>query len=109
VPGDTEAAAPAETPAAPAPTPPAPEPEAKEPLDPRGAHRRHLARGAEAITADWQAGGTLPPGVPYVKLAPEAYDLPAPPPGRIYVRVRRDVLLIDPVTRLIEKVAEPEG
>ena len=42
--------------------------------------------------------------MPYVKLTPEAYGLPEPPPGRIYARIGRDVLIIDPVSRVIEEV-----
>lgn len=103
---EREPAAPTETPPTPAPPPAPPETEEAEPLDPRGTHRRHLARGAEVDDTTWRPGQVLPPDMPYVKLSPEAYGLPEPPQGRIYARIGRDVLIIDPVSRVIEEVVE---
>ncbi len=92
-PAKTEARAIVEpTPAA---APPAP--------DPKGAASRHRARGAIG-QRNWTVGDYLPSGVPHVKLAANVYDLPTEPDGKIYARVRRDVLLIDAVTRRIEAI-----
>ena len=85
-----------------APPAPPPEPEVEpEPLDPAGAMRLVAARGSGLIDRPWTVGEPLPAGLPHVTLDPRHYDLPAPPPGQIYARVRHDVLLIDPMSRVV--------
>ena len=84
-------------------TPPEPVVDPVVPPDPQGNNGRYRALGA-APARDWQVGDFLPPGVPHVKLAHDAYDLPAPPDGQIYARVRGDVLLIDALTRRVEAI-----
>lgn len=87
---------------APAPAPPAQaKPAAPPPPDPRGPLMLR-ARGVPAKTP-YTVGEALPPDVPQVTLDWRQYGLPRPPDGLIYARVRGDVLLIDPVTRVVER------
>lgn len=104
--------------AAPAPVPPPvaeapPEavapPEPAPPPDPRGPLFLSPARGAAAAVGaeDWQVGEALPAGVPQVTLDWRSYGLPEPPPGRVYARVGRTVLLITASGRVVEGVLPP--
>lgn len=79
-------------------------PEPAAPPDPAGAARIVRARGVAARASDFQIGRRLPRGVPHVTLDPLRYDLPEPPDGQIYARVRGSVLLIEPVTRIIRGI-----
>jgi Ni/Co efflux regulator RcnB len=88
-------------PVAVAPPEPAPIP------DPRGPLFLAPARGVAVDAEDWQVGDVLPAGVPQVTLDWRRYDLPEPPPGRLYARVGRDVLLITASDRVIESVLPP--
>jgi Ni/Co efflux regulator RcnB len=45
--------------------------------------------------------------LPHVTLAWRQFDLPEPPPGRLYARVGRDVLLITAAGRIVESVLPP--
>lgn len=96
-------------PAAPAPPPaPPPEAEAAEPApppDPQGPVMLK-ARGA-AAEAPFTVGAPLPDDVPHVTLDWRQYGLPRPPAGLVYARVRGNVLLIDPATRLVERRIDP--
>jgi len=91
---------PPETVTAPTPVPP------PEPPDPRGPFRARLARGADPEAVSWTLGQPLPPGLPHVTLDWRHYDLPEPPPGRIYVRVGRAVLLITASGRVVEEIVD---
>ena len=53
-------------------------------------------------------GEALPPNLPHVTLDWRQFDLPEPPPGQIYARVKRDVLLITATGRIVKKVV-PQG
>ena len=77
--------------------PPRPAP----PPDPAGNARIIRARGVAARGAGLSVGRPVPLGVPHVTLDHRRYDLPPPPPGQIYARVRASVVLIDPVTRMV--------
>lgn len=94
----------------PVPTPPPePEPETAEPPpppDPRGPAIKR-ARGA-ATAAPVTVGEPLPDDVPHVALDWRRYGLTEPPPGLVYARVGRTVLLLDPATRVVERVVEAE-
>lgn len=91
---------------APRPEPAEPEPAAPAPPpDPRGAAIKR-ARGA-ATEAPYTVGEPLPGDVPHVTLDWRRYELPEPPPGKIYARVGRAVLLIDAATRVVERRVEP--
>lgn len=85
--------------------PPAPVPLAspvdQPPPDPRGRSRFVPARGVAAEPSAYTIGEPLPPGVPHVTLDWAYYRLPEPPPGRIYARVGRDVLLIEAASRVV--------
>jgi Ni/Co efflux regulator RcnB len=95
-------------PAPPAPPEVAAPPEPAPPPDPRGPLWLTPARGAAPEAERWQLGEALPPGLPHVTLDWRLHGLPAPPPGRIYVRVGRDVLLITAGERVVELVV-PSG
>ena len=92
----------------PQPQPAAPEPAAPEPApppDPRGPAIQR-ARGA-AAEDPVVVGEPLPQNVPHVTLDWRSYGLPEPPPGLVYARVGRAVLLIDPATRVVERRVDP--
>lgn len=76
------------------------------PPDPRGPLRL-MARGGEPASAPYNVGEALPTGLPHVTLDWRRYDMPEPPPGRIYARVGRDVLLITAIGRVVEKILPP--
>jgi hypothetical protein len=95
-------------PAPPAPPPeaaPAAAPEPAPPPDPRGP-AIYRARGAGPALA-YAVGEPLPADVPHVALDWRIHGLPEPPPGLAYARVGRDVLLIDPASRVVERRLEP--
>jgi len=97
-------------PAAPPPTPPEEPPAAAaspEPPDPRGPAFAP-ARGVEPDDAPYTIGEPLPSTLPHVTLDWRRYDLPEPPPGRIYARIGRNVLLITAAGRIVERVL-PQG
>ncbi len=77
------------------------------PPDPRGPLRLTPARGIAPAEAPYVIGEALPPGLPHVTLAWRQFDLPEPPPGRLYARVGRDVLLITAAGRIVESVLPP--
>lgn len=77
------------------------------PPDPRGPHFRSFARGAAPDSPALREGEPLPPGLPHVTLDWRAYGLPEPPPGLVYARVGREVFLIEPATRRIERRVDP--
>lgn len=87
----------------PAPEPEQPTPEAPppEPLDPKGTIRRIPARGVAAPDTAPALGAAIAQDVPLVILDWRAHDLPEPPPGDVWVRLRRDVLRIDATTRVV--------
>lgn len=93
----------------PRPAPPEPEPEpVREPApppDPRGPLTVPV-RGA-AAEPGYSVGEPLPPDLPHVTLDWRRYGLPEPPAGLVYARVGREVLLIDPVSRRVERRVEP--
>jgi len=105
---DTPTAPPAE-PAAPAAA--AAVPAEQPPPDPRGEARflpaRGAAPGAAPGAAGFEIGQPLPPGLPQVTLDWRFYRLPEPPPGRIYVRIGRAVLLIEAASRIVESEVTP--
>ena len=78
------------------------------PPDPRGPLRRTYARGIVPAEAPYRLGEALPPDLPHVTLAWRQFDLPEPPPGRLYARVGRDVLLITATGRIVERVLPPD-
>ena len=95
----------------PVPTPAPDPPEAKTaepppPPDPRGPAIRP-ARGV-GTAAPFTVGEPLPADLPHVALDWRSYALPEPPPGLAYARVGRAVLLIDPATRVVARVVEPD-
>jgi Ni/Co efflux regulator RcnB len=106
---DDEAVVPPAPP--PAPVPPAAEaaPTELSPPDPRGEARFLPARGAAPAEPGYEIGAPLPPGLPQVTLDWRYYRLPEPPPGRIYVRVGRTVLLIEAASRIVEREVAPEA
>lgn len=77
------------------------------PPDPHGPLRLTLARGVEPAPTPYSLGEALPSNLPHVTLDWRKFDLPEPPSGHIYARVRRDVLLITSVGRVVEKVLPP--
>jgi Ni/Co efflux regulator RcnB len=94
--------------------PPAPVPpvvaapvEPPPPPDPRGPLRLTSARGIVPAEAPYIIGEALPTGLPHVTLAWRQFDLPEPPPGQLYARVGRDVLLITATGRIVESVLPP--
>ncbi len=93
----------------PAPVPPvvAAPAEPPPPPDPHGPLRLTLARGIAPAEAPYRIGEALPPGLPHVTLAWRQFDLPEPPPGQLYARVGRDVLLITATGRVVESVLPP--
>jgi Ni/Co efflux regulator RcnB len=93
----------------PAPVPPvvAAPAEPPPPPDPHGPLRLTLARGIAPAEAPYRIGEALPPGLPHVTLAWRQFDLPEPPPGQLYARVGRDVLLITATGRIVESVLPP--
>ena len=100
---------PAPVEARPAPVPPvavAPA-EPPPPPDPRGPLWLTPARGVVPAAAPYSLGEALPPGLPHVTLDWRQFDLPEPPPGRLYARVGRDVLLITAAGRIVERVLPP--
>lgn len=103
-----ERAEPAPPPADVAPTPPvAVTPvEPPPPPDPRGPVRL-LARGGAPTAVPYNVGEPLPPGLPHVTLDWRQFELPEPPPGQLYARVGRDVLLITAAGRIVESVVPP--
>lgn len=95
---------------------PAPEPEAAPPPppDPQGPVRRLPARGREDAAATPAVGAAINPDVPLVILDWRTHALPEPPPGEVWVRLRREVLRIDATTRVVRAAglppsAPPEG
>jgi hypothetical protein len=106
--GETAAVPPAE-PATPPQAVPGEEPPPGPP-DPLGAPRFLPARGAAPAEPLYEVGEPLPPDVPHVTLDWRHYRLPEPPPGRIYVRVGRAVLLIEAASRVVERrvIERPE-
>jgi hypothetical protein len=82
-----------------APAEPAPPP------DPRGAAIQR-ARGA-SLAAPFTIGEALPQDLPHVTLDWRRFELPEPPPGRIYARIGRDVLLITAEGRVVEDILPP--
>ncbi len=77
------------------------------PPDPRGPLRLTPARGIVPAAARYRIGEALPPDLPHVTLAWRQFGLPEPPPGRLYARVGRDVLLITATGRVVERVLPP--
>lgn len=73
------------------------------PLDPTGTHRLTRARTQPVAQPAWEIGAPLPRSLPHVLLSPDRYGLPIPPEGQIWVRIRRDVLLIEAATRTVLK------
>lgn len=87
------------------PAPPAPpEPEVvaepAPPPDPRGP-RFTPARGVVPAGPKFAVGAPLPRRQPFVTLDWRRFDLPEPDIGREYVRMGRDVLLIDSSSRIV--------
>lgn len=76
------------------------------PPDPRGPVRL-MARGGAIASAPYNVGEALPSNLPHVTLDWRHYDLPEPPPGQVYARVGRDVLLITATSRIVESVVPP--
>jgi Ni/Co efflux regulator RcnB len=100
---DDERFEPAPAPVQVAPVPPvAVEP--PPPPDPRGPLRLTPARGIAPGAAPYSVGEALPQHLPHVTLDWRQFDLPEPPPGRLYARVGRDVLLITATGRVVESV-----
>ncbi|MBK0398596.1 RcnB family protein [Limibaculum sp. M0105] len=93
----------------PFPEPPPPEVTPPEPLDPRGSIRRLPARGASAPDATPAVGAAIAPGVPLVILDWRLHDLPEPPAGEQWVRLRREVLRIDATTRVVRAYAPDDS
>lgn len=91
----------------PSPAPREPEPVAAPapPPDPRGPLTVPV-RGAPAGPV-YAVGEPLPADLPHVTLDWRRYGLPAPPAGLVYARVGRDVLLIEPVSRRVERRVDP--
>jgi Ni/Co efflux regulator RcnB len=52
-------------------------------------------------------GEALPGNLPHVTLDWREFELPEPPPGRLYARVGRDVLVITATGRIVESVLPP--
>ena len=77
------------------------------PSDPHGPLRLIPARGVAPVAAPYNVGEALPPGLPHVTLDWRHFDLPEPPPGQLYARVGRDVLLITAFGRIVERVLPP--
>lgn len=77
------------------------------PPDPHGPLRRMPARGVVPGPAPYSLGEALPPSLPHVTLDWRKFELPEPPPGRLYARVGRDVLLITATGRVVERVLPP--
>ena len=101
--------------AEPVPAPPAPAPpvavapvEPPPPPDPHGPLRLTPARGVVSGAAPYVVGEALPGNLPHVTLDWRKFELPEPPPGRIYARVGRDVLVITAAGRVVESVL-PRG
>jgi Ni/Co efflux regulator RcnB len=93
---------------------PPPEPEEPEfvapqlPPDPQGPLSGTLARGVTVAPPKWRIGEPLPANLPHVTLDWRRYELPEPPPGRIYARIGRDILIITAGERVVEEVL-PRG
>ena len=77
-------------------------PEPAKPLDPSG-HAR-IARAPAFARAPFGVGDVLPSGTPHVTLDPVRFDLPRPPEGEIYARVRGQVYRIAQITRQITAI-----
>lgn len=89
---------------------PEPPPEPAPPPDPRGAVALIPARGGPAWREPLGPGSRIAPDVPLVMLDWRLHDLPEPPPGEVWVRLRRQVYRIDPTTRLVRGLAPvPSG
>jgi Ni/Co efflux regulator RcnB len=86
--------------------PASPDPQARAPLDPQPAFRTVRPRGAPARTPAYEVGKPLPEGRPFVTLDWRAYDLPEPPDGQTYARIRGDIVLIDPDSRRVVETVE---
>jgi Ni/Co efflux regulator RcnB len=82
---------------APPPRPVIPEP----PPDPRGPAARLPARGVIADRVTLTAGDTIDGGVPLVMLDWRGHALPEPAPGDAWVRLGRQVVLIEIATRRV--------
>lgn len=65
---------------------------------------RGRGTAADTITV----GRPLPADLPHVTLDWRTYGLPEPPPGEIYARVGRDVVLIDPASRVVVELLEAD-
>lgn len=65
------------------------------------------ARGVLPSVPPFAVGQPLPPREPFVTLDWWRFDLPEPPPGQQYVRMGRDVLLIDSTSRMVIELVEP--
>lgn len=83
---------------------PLPAPPQPELLDPAGKSRILSARGRSEQPIDFGPGDILPADVPHVTLNARRYDLPDPPSGEIYARVRQSVLRINAATREVVAV-----
>lgn len=92
----------------PAPAPP-PEPEVvvvTPPPDPRGP-RFAPARGIVPAAPLFAVGAPLPRREPFVTLDWRRFELPEPGIGQEYVRLGRDVLLIDSTSRVVLEAVQP--
>jgi len=89
---------------------PAPEPEPdRGPPDPGSPRTVIVPRGADAPPEPQvEIGAPLPEGRPLVTLDWRVYELPEPGPGEIYVRLGRDVLLINATSREVVRLVDPE-
>lgn len=81
------------------------EPEQSTPLDPGGKARLALARGLQRTR--YAIGDQLPGDVPHVTLDAARFDLPRPPDGEIYARVRNQVLRITAADRRVMATLTP--
>ncbi|MFQ5565250.1 MAG: RcnB family protein [Paracoccaceae bacterium] len=72
--------------------------------NPRGPLRLMPARGVAPGATPYTVGEALPANLPHVTLAWRRFDLPEPPPGRLYARVGGDVLLITIDERIVESI-----
>jgi Ni/Co efflux regulator RcnB len=77
------------------------------PPDPHGPLRLTPARGVAPVAAPYVLGQALPGNLPHVTLDWREFELPEPPPGRLYARVGRDVLVITATGRIVESVLPP--
>lgn len=79
-----------------------------DPADPRAPSRRVPARGRLADSpATPEPGQRLSASAPRVTLNWRSYDLPEPPVGALYVRLGRQILLIDQTDRRVLGYYDP--